>query len=71
MGSNIDTNQNNDAVERIRDLLKRKNYNEVVDLIICLDSGNRENRMVMQIEEQCFYFLVLINSYLFNDYVSS
>lgn len=57
-------------MERIRELMNRKNYNEVVDLIISLDTVNRENRMAMQIDEQCFYFLVLINSYLFNDYVS-
>lgn len=70
MGQDEDTNQNNDAVDRIRGLMRQKNYNEVADLIISLDAANRENRMAMTIEEQAYYFSVLIHSYLFDDYVS-
>lgn len=58
------------AVVQVRDLIKSEAFEEVAKLIIPLDACNREKRMLLPIHEQCEYFLFLLNSYLFEDYVS-
>lgn len=57
-------------VQRVRDLLKLGEFETLARYIIRLDVGNKEKRETMQIEEQVLYFVVLLNSYLFDDYVS-
>lgn len=66
-----DTVNKENVVERVRDHLMNKEYKEVAQLIIPLDYVNRETRRAMPIQNQCLYFLFLLNSYLFNDYVSN
>lgn len=59
------------AVERVRVHLNKLEFNNVCELIIQLDACNREKRAAMSIEDQCQYFLFLLSSYLYTDYVSS
>lgn len=57
-------------VKYIRKLLEDGNFESVSRAIIRLDEVNLEARKMMTIEQQTFYFIVLLNSYLFDDYVS-
>lgn len=58
-------------VQRVRDLLKNGEFETVARYIIKLDEFNAETRKTMATNEQVMYFIVLLNSYLFDDYVSS
>lgn len=57
-------------VQRIRDMLKDGEFDAVARYIIKLDACNLEMRKTMPIGEQVLYFKILLNSYLFDDYVS-
>lgn len=57
-------------VQRIRTLLKDGEFDTVSRYIIQLDACNLESRKALTVEEQLIYFKVLLNSYLFDDYVS-
>lgn len=57
-------------VKKIRDLLKRGEFDALANYLIELDRFNIEKRNALPIEEQVIYFMVLVNSYLFDDYVS-
>lgn len=57
-------------VQRIRTLLKDGEFETVARYIIQLDACNLEMRKTMSVEDQVLYFKVLLNSYLFDDYVS-
>ena len=59
-----------ERVKKIRDLLKRGEFETVVRYIVMLDECNRETRKRLPIQEQILYFNVLLNSYLFDDFVS-
>lgn len=57
-------------VQKIRDLLKRGEFETVARYIVVLDECNKETRSRLPINEQILYFSVLLNSYLFDDFVS-
>lgn len=60
-----------ERVQKVRDLLKNGEFDTVARYIVQLDAFNVEMRKTMPINEQVLYFIVLLNSYLFDDYVSS
>lgn len=60
-----------ERVQRVRDLLKNGEFDTVAHYIVQLDVCNLEKRKEMPIISQVLYFRVLLNSYLFDDYVSS
>lgn len=57
-------------VENIRNLLKNSDFETVSRMVIHLDACNSEVRKNMTVFDQVLYFVVLLNSYLFDDYVS-
>lgn len=59
-----------DRINKIRDLLKRGEFETLADYIVRLDVVNDEKRKSMPISEQVLYFIVLLNTYLFDDFVS-
>lgn len=59
-----------DRINKIRDLLKKGQFDALANYIIELDRVNIEKRKTLPIDEQVIYFMVLVNSYLFDDYVS-
>lgn len=59
-----------ERVKKIRDLLKRGEFETVVRYIVMLDECNRETRKRLPINDQILYYNVLLNSYLFDDFVS-
>lgn len=61
---------NDDYIEQIRQLLKDESYTQAAKLIIRLDVVNREQRVAMEPCDQVLYFIALLRSYLFNEYVS-
>lgn len=67
------TNEDEDAgqrVKKIRDLIKAAEFEAVARYIIKLDYCNIDQRRTMPVNDQVLYFIMLLNSYLFNDYVS-
>lgn len=60
-----------ERVERIRRYLKKGEFEAVSRLVIHLDKDNYEERKRMPHEAQVHYFVVLLHSYLLNNYVSS
>lgn len=69
-GVATDDEDSEQRIQRIRTLLKDGEFEAVARYIIQLDMCNLETRKTMSIEQQVLYFKVLLNSYLFNDYVS-
>lgn len=65
-----DDEDSEQRVQRIRTLLKDGDFQTVARYIIQLDACNLETRKTMSVEDQLLYFKVLLNSYLFDDYVS-
>lgn len=59
-----------ERVQKVRDLLKTGDFDTLARYIVLLDGCNLETRKTMPINEQVLYFIVLLNSYLFDDYVS-
>lgn len=57
-------------VQKIRNLLERGDFDTVARYIVVLDECNKETRSQLPIQEQVLYFVVLLNSYLFDDFVS-
>lgn len=57
-------------VERIRNLIKTGDFETVSRMIIYLDKGNLDARKEMPHDNQVLYFVVLLNSYLMDNYVS-
>lgn len=61
-----------DRVKKIRDLIKDGQFDTLAPYIIELDRVNIEQRNALPINDQVFYFVVLVRSYLFdNNNVSS
>lgn len=58
-------------VERIRNLIKTGDFETVSRMIIYLDKGNLDARKEMPHEAQVMYFVILLNSYLMDNYVSN
>lgn len=65
-----DDEDSEQRVQRIRTLLKDGEFQTVARYIIQLDACNLERRKTMPVDDQVLYFKVLLNSYLFDDYVS-
>lgn len=65
-----DDEDSEQRVQRIRTLLKDGEFETVAKYIIQLDACNLETRKTMSVDDQVLYFKVLLNSYLFDDYVS-
>lgn len=57
-------------VQNIRNLLRDGNFEQACRTIITLDVCNKEVREKMPLQQQILFFIVLLNSYLYNDYVS-
>lgn len=71
-GKNIDTTESSERVQTIRDDLKNRNFDQVAQYIIQLD-GKVGHELVwrsMNINEQALYFVTLLKTYLFDDFVS-
>lgn len=71
-GKNIDTTESSERVQAIRDNLKNRNFDQVAQYIIQLD-GKVGHELVwrsMNINEQALYFVTLLKTYLFDDFVS-
>lgn len=69
--ANDDEEDSRERVERIRKHLRDREFEEVGQLIIHLDEGNYEERNRMPHEAQVIYFVVLLRSYLMDNYVSN
>lgn len=71
-GKKINTTESNEHVQAIRDHLKNEKLDEVAQFIIQLDGkvGHELVWKAMQINEQVLYFVTLLKSYLFDDFVS-
>lgn len=69
-GNPLDEEPSEVRIARIRQLLNDGKYTELSRYIIRLDSCNIERRSAMSLVEQKMYFIVLVNSYLFDDFVS-
>lgn len=69
--ANDEDEDSEQRVQRIRTLLKDGEFDTVSRYIIKLDACNLETRKTMTVDEQVLYFKVLLNSYLFDDYVSA
>ncbi|KAJ6644617.1 Condensin complex subunit 1 [Pseudolycoriella hygida] len=54
-------------VQRVNDFINEKKYREAICLLKIADAkaGNASERMELPFEQQCGYYLALINSYLF------
>lgn len=59
------------AVQRVREHLKKMEIEELARLIIVLDACNNEMRKELSLEEQCIYFVYLVTTYMFDNLVSS
>lgn len=58
------------AVQRVLKHIHDSEFQEVCELIITLDAFNYEKRIAMDIDQQIQYFLYLLTSYFYTDYVS-
>lgn len=69
-GVHTEEEDSRERVERVRNFLRDREFEAVARLIIHLDEGNYENRKQMPHEAQVIYFVVLLRSYLMDNYVS-
>lgn len=71
-GRNINTSESSERVQAIRDLLKNGNLDQVAEYIIQLDGkvGHELEWKKMNVNEQILYFVTLLRTYLFDDFVS-
>lgn len=71
-GKNADATEPNERIQAIRDNLKEENFNHVAEYIIKLhgmvDHGDQWKSM--NVDEQAIYFVTLLKTYLFDDFVS-
>ena len=68
----IDDNDAETRVDKVRNYLQHGNFIEVAKYIIQLDSlvGHQDKWKCMRVNEQVLYFITLLRTYLFDDYVS-
>lgn len=57
-------------VQNIRNLLRDGDFEQACRTIIKLDVCNKEAREKMPLQQQILFLIVLLNSYLYDDYVS-
>lgn len=57
-------------VQNIRNLLRDGDFEQACRTIIKLDVCNKEAREKMPLQQQILFFIVLLNTYLYDDYVS-
>lgn len=57
-------------VQNIRNLLRDGDFEQACRTIIKLDLCNKEAREKMPLQQQIIFLIVLLNSYLYDDYVS-
>lgn len=69
-GVHAEEEDSRERVERVRSFLRDREFEAVARLIIHLDEGNYEERKRMPHEAQVIYFVVLLRSYLMDNYVS-
>lgn len=71
-GKNINTAESSERIQAIRDHLKNGNFDQVAQYIIQLDGkvGHELQWKSMNINEQALYFVTLLKTYLFDDFVS-
>lgn len=71
-GKNMNTSDSCEHVQAIRDHLKSGHLDEVAQYIIRLDGkvGHEMAWKAMRLNEQVFYFVSLLKTYLFDDFVS-
>lgn len=71
-GSNCVVNvQSDERVQQIRQYLKNGKFEEVAQYVIQLDAlvGHQNEWRSLAVNEQIFYFVTLLQTYLFDDYV--
>lgn len=68
----IDDGPSEQRVQKIRDLMKNGDFDTLARYIIKLDNetGHKEERSALQLNDQVFFFIILSRSYLFDDFVS-
>lgn len=71
-GRNMNLDEPAEHIQAIRDRLKNGNFNEVAQYIINLDGKvEHENSWKsLSVDEQSLYFVTLLRTYLFDDFVS-
>lgn len=71
--SKVDDSSSDERVEKIRTYLKDGQFEEVARYIIQLDVlvGHQNEWKSLGVDEQILYFVTLLKTYLFNDYVSN
>lgn len=71
-GKNMNTDESTTRIRGIRDLLKNGRLDKVAQYIINLDGkvGHENMWKTMRVEEQVMYFVTLLKTYLFDDFVS-
>lgn len=71
-GKSINTAESGERIQAIRDHLKSGNFDQVAEYIIQLDGkvGHELEWKSMNINEQTLYFVTLLKTYLFDDFVS-
>lgn len=70
MNGIYDDDDSEKRVQNIRNLLRDGDFEKACRTIIKLDVCNKEAREQMPLQQQILFFVVLLNSYLFDDYVS-
>lgn len=68
----MDTETSEQRVQKVRDLLKNGEFDTLALYIIKLDNeaGHDEALRALPLNEQVMYFIVLLNSYMFDEFVS-
>lgn len=71
-GKNMNTTESGEHVQMIRDHLKNRQFDQVAQYIIQVDGkvGHELQWKSMHLDEQMMYFVTLLKTYLFDDYVS-
>lgn len=61
-----------ERIQTIRDMLKNGLFTDVAEYIIRLDAqvGHHDEWKSLKVKEQVLYFVMLLKSYLFDDFVS-
>lgn len=71
-GKNMNTDEPGEHIQTIRDHLKNGDLKEVAEYIINLDGkvGHENSWRPLRVDEQALYFVTLLKTYLFDDFVS-
>lgn len=68
----IEETESHERVEKVRQYLKDGHFTDVAKYIIQLDAlcDNQNNLIDLQVNEQVLFFIALLKTYLFDDFVS-